>query len=205
MSWSWMALPAFPLASHLAATEHSSLGAALAIGLPLLPWLLGKPEATPPTSLAKWATTAALLAGAAWSGFSLVLLASIPVLLPFGLMLLFARSLLPGHVAVVSRIAETIDGALSAKALRYTRNVTIVWVMLFAALGLEGFWLALYAPVGMWSLFTNGLNYAALAAAFLIEFMLRRHILRDEAPHDAVAFIRKLSKVRMADMWSHKT
>jgi len=190
----WMVVPAFPLASHFAATLQSGAGASLAVGLLILPWLFRTSK-----GLVMRMGAVALLAAAAWSGLSLSILELIPVLVPFVLMVLFGRSLLPGHVALVTRMAERMDGPLPEQAVRYTRAVTQAWVALFAVMGVESAWLALSAPVDTWSLFTNGLNYLVLGSAFLIEFMVRQRVLHLGPGYSLVAFMRKLGKIRMAE------
>ncbi len=198
MRWSWLALPAFPLASHFAATQPSSLLASIAMALLALPWLIDVRGALGARAIALRAGVLVLLAFSPWLEVSLAMLELIPVLLPFGLMLLFARSLRPGEVSWVTRLAERLDGPLSAKALRYTRTVTKVWVAVFAALGLQGMGLAMGASAETWSLFTNGINYILLASVFLVEFMVRQHVLRGETRHDFATFVRRLGEMRLA-------
>lgn len=196
MRWPLLLLPAFPLASHLAANSGSSIGASLALGLLVLPPLLGASEAGR-TGRGLLALLALLLLGmGAWSGMTLAWLLHVPVILPFGLMLLFAGSLLPGRTPWVTRIASQLEGPLSPRALAYTRSVTWLWVGVFALLGLGSLYLALAASVELWSLFTNGLNYLLIGLVFVAEFMVRRQVLKGEANPDFRAFVRGMGQMR---------
>lgn len=101
-----------------------------------------------------------------------------PPLLITGLLLgLFARSLFPGNEPLVSRIARLMHEAPSAKLLRYTRGVTVGWVVFLTLMLLEVIGLGLFAPQEQWSLFTNFYNYLFMAGFFLLEFSLRRFFI----------------------------
>lgn len=196
MRWPLLLLIAFPLASHLAASRGSAVGATLALGLLVLPGVLGAIRAGG-TVRGWFAFLALLFLGlGAWSGMALAWLFYVPVILPLGLMLLFAASLIPGRRPWVTRIASQLEGPLSPKAIRYTRAVTLVWVVVFALLGFSALYLALFATVELWSLFTNGLNYLLIAFVFIAEFMVRRRVLQGEANPDFGAFLRGMGQIR---------
>lgn len=105
---------------------------------------------------------------------------ALPALTVFGaLLMLFGNSLLPGRQPLVSQVAAQIRGHLEPRVVCYTRQVTLAWTLLFAALWLETALLALFAPPAIWSLFANGLNYGLVAVCFIAEYGFRRWYLAD--------------------------
>ncbi len=98
-----------------------------------------------------------------------------PVLIVSGLLMLFAGTLLPGNTALITRFAELTESKKLTPAIRrYTRRVTVCWVVLLAVMLLETVLLALFAPPWLWSLCTNGLNYVLILMALMVELRLRR-------------------------------
>ena len=100
-----------------------------------------------------------------------------PVLVNLALMLLFGKTLMSGATPLVARVASLWRGPLDPVLTRYTRRVTIAWTAFFALIALESIGLALFAPLHVWSLFTNFLNYAFVLLFFVIEYQLRLHCL----------------------------
>lgn len=96
-----------------------------------------------------------------------------PVLINAALLLVFAKTLLPGEIPLVSRVASAWRGTLDDAVARYTRRVTYAWVAFFAIMMVESIALALFAPVYIWSLFTNFLNYLIVFILFVVEYRLR--------------------------------
>lgn len=96
-----------------------------------------------------------------------------PVLVNAALLIVFAKTLLPGDIPLVSRVASAWRGTLDDAVAHYTRRVTCAWVVFFAIMMLESIALALFAPVYIWSLFTNFLNYLMVLTFFVVEYQLR--------------------------------
>lgn len=117
-----------------------------------------------------------------------------PLLIYFGLALVFAASLLPGRQPLVTRIATLLDGEPDARVRRYTRRVTAAWALFLALLGVISLWLACCGSRAAWSLFTNLLGYLLIFGFFLGEFLWRRRCLpqlpRRSFPHFVVAMLR---------------
>lgn len=98
-----------------------------------------------------------------------------PVLVNLALAAFFLQSLGSPAGAVITRIARLLrQRELSPEQVLYTRRVTWLWAVLFAGLALESGLLALFAPLAIWSLFTNGLNYGFIMLLFLLEYRYRR-------------------------------
>ena len=100
-----------------------------------------------------------------------------PVLINATLLAVFARTLLPGATPLVSRVASLWRGELDDAVAGYTRRVTIAWVVFFAAMTIESIALAMLAPIHVWSLFTNLLNYLMVLLFFAVEYLLRFYFL----------------------------
>ena len=103
-----------------------------------------------------------------------------PVLINILVGLVFFYSLLPGKVALVTRFAQLVRKETSAKVETYTRKVTFAWTAFFFLLALESLLLAIYAPISIWSVFVNFINYLLTALFFIAEFLLRRVTLKGE-------------------------
>ena len=89
------------------------------------------------------------------------------------------RTLMPGQVPLVTAMGERFHGQLPPEIERYTRHVTVFWAVFLAALALWAMLLPWLVSDTTWSLFSNFLNYALVAAVFLAEYGLRRWRFRD--------------------------
>jgi uncharacterized membrane protein len=116
-----------------------------------------------------------------------------PVLINIALMVLFGKTLLPDATPLVARVACLWRGPLDPVVALYTRRVTIAWTIFFALMALESFALALLAPLQIWSLFTNFLNYVFVLLFFVIEYQLRLYCLPDHEHLSFRAFCRLLA------------
>jgi uncharacterized membrane protein len=58
--------------------------------------------------------------------------------------------------------------------LVYTRRVTALWVLILAAIAVGNAALALFAPLPVWSLFSNFVNYLLVGLVFVLEYLYRR-------------------------------
>jgi uncharacterized membrane protein len=87
---------------------------------------------------------------------------------------LFAASLRRGREPVISRIARLDRGELSNELAVYTRRLTWIWTFFFAFMVLLCVLLALSAPLPVWSLFANIINYLLVGLLFFGEFVYRR-------------------------------
>lgn len=102
-----------------------------------------------------------------------------PIIIPAFMLTLFASSLIKGEEALITQIARRInDGELSEKEMKYTRQVTWVWVIFFIAMIMETVLLTIYADRETWSVFTNIYNYLLIAALFIIEYIFRMFYLK---------------------------
>lgn len=96
-----------------------------------------------------------------------------PILINTGLLYLFGRTLMPGEEPFISQIARRVEGEDDEAVLHYTRGLTWVWSWFFVVMLIESVLLALFAPIEVWSLFTNLINYLLLVGLFLVELLYR--------------------------------
>ncbi|WP_303903291.1 hypothetical protein [Thiohalomonas denitrificans] len=115
-----------------------------------------------------------------------------PILVSLSLLILFGRSLQAGAEPIVTRFARILMNETDPDTQRYTRQVTRVWTLFFALMLIESILLAVYAPLAVWSLFANVLNYLFIAGVFAIELTVRLIRFRH---HSAVRFFRALYRV----------
>lgn len=122
-------------------------------------------------------------------GHALALLYLPPVVITFMLLCLFGGSLQGSRTPVVTAIALRMGESPSPELYRYTRSVTRAWTIVFALLLVESTLLALFAPPGIWSLFTNIINYCVVGVFFAGEFWLRRFYLPVQRYPNFVGFL----------------
>jgi uncharacterized membrane protein len=102
----------------------------------------------------------------------------------------FGRSLLKGRIPLCTQLADKVHGPLSDQELRYTRSVTLAWVLFFAANLAVTFALSALAPLRIWSLFVNFCSLPLVLLMFVAEFAVRRRVLPQVQRHGLIATLR---------------
>ena len=186
------ALPAYPAFIHLSFALDRPL---LVAGMWLTVTAVGLASAVRRASVPASLLFGALLSvGIAlwWWGKAVDFMYLPPVLVNLALAVLFGKTLLPGATTLVARVASLWRGVLDPVVARYTRRVTMAWAAFFVLMALESIGLALFAPLHVWSLFTNFLNYVFVLLFFVIEYQLRLHCLPSHEHLSFRAFCRLL-------------
>ena len=98
----------------------------------------------------------------------------------------FARTLRPGTEALITRLARRVHGELPPVMEIYTRRLTVVWCVYFAAQVVVSLLLFTFTTVGTWSFFINVLNIPLLALMFVLEYCYKVIRYRDY-PHASIA------------------
>ncbi|VVP55086.1 hypothetical protein PS838_05623 [Pseudomonas fluorescens] len=98
-----------------------------------------------------------------------------PVLISVFMLGLFGMSLKYGP-PMVERLARLREPQLPAKAIVYTRQVTIVWCVFFLCNGLLAAALTLWAPLKWWMLYTGLISYGLMGLLFAIEWLMRQRV-----------------------------
>lgn len=189
-------LLAYPVTLHLSIIyQQSWLGPVLVIGLAALiaiPLLLNRN--TLAISILLACICLAVITTQVWSIQTLIFWP--PILIHLVLGLVFLNTLSPGRTPLITWIATIIEGSLSAEEKSYTRNVTRVWVAVLLLLSVESAVLAIYAPLQLWSLFTNGINYGILVFTLVIEYWIRIRKFPHFSHSGLFGFLSSLTRIR---------
>ena len=102
----------------------------------------------------------------------------------------FGRSLRAGSVPLCTQLADRVHGPLSALELRYTRQVTVAWVLFFLCNVAANFLLFEFAPLRVWSVFVNFCSLPLILLMFAAEYAVRRRVLPQVQGSGLVAALR---------------
>lgn len=87
----------------------------------------------------------------------------------------FIRSVMPGKTPLISRFYQLTENENNPQVMQYTEKVTWVWVVLIALLLINTLILTFFAPLAVWSLFTNFINYILMLVLFIAEWLFRMY------------------------------
>ncbi|NRF46591.1 hypothetical protein HRF68_02885 [Pseudomonas stutzeri] len=104
-----------------------------------------------------------------------VLLRWYPVLINAAMLALFAGSLFVG-MPVIERLARLQEPDLAEAGVRYTRQVTKVWVGFFVINGTIATALTLWAPLAWWTLYNGLIAYLLMGLLFAGEWLVRQRV-----------------------------
>jgi uncharacterized membrane protein len=102
----------------------------------------------------------------------------------------FGRSLLRPRVPLCTQLADKVHGPLSPLELRYTRHVTIAWVIFFLLNLLVTLLLFEFASLRTWSLFVNFFSLPLILLMFVAEYAVRRQVLPQVQRSGLIATLR---------------
>ncbi len=102
----------------------------------------------------------------------------------------FGRSLRNGRVPLCTHIADTVHGPLSAAELRYTRKVTVAWLIFFLLNVAAAFLLYEFASLRVWSVFVNFCSLPLILLMFAAEYVVRRRVLPQVDSSGLIAALR---------------
>lgn len=179
---------AYPLVSHLGIVFGAPVVPLLWLGLVLSGGLLAGSRSPLVFALVLLCLTAMFLGHVYGSADWMLRIP--PVMICFSLAWIFGRTLLPGRTPLISSIGERMRGKLPERVARYGHRLTVIWTLFLGLLGLECVLLGLYASPFWWSLFTNFINYALIALLFILEYPVRRWVLRDLEPTSFIDSLR---------------
>ena len=95
------------------------------------------------------------------------------VVIHLALAALFGISLRRGSEALISSVARHVHGHLTPDMARYSRKVTIAWVLYFITMAALSVALFKFAPFDAWAAFANWLTPLAVMLMFGGEHLLR--------------------------------
>ena len=103
------------------------------------------------------------------------LLLLLPVVVNLYLLVTFGRTLVEGKgPPMIERFARLVEDDLPDFTHPYCRKVTLLWCAFFVANASGIAWLAYFAPLEWWTLYTGLLFYLLLAALQAVEFCVRK-------------------------------
>jgi uncharacterized membrane protein len=170
----------FAILAHAALVEGTppAVGAAVSAVPLLLVVLMGTGRRPAMLALALAATALALWAS--WSALE----RHFPDLLflehastNLALAVLFGRTLAGERESLVTTFARLVHGELPPEVVRYTRQVTLAWTLLFVAMFATSCALYLSGERAAWSVFANFATPASVGAMFAIEYLVRHRVL----------------------------
>jgi uncharacterized membrane protein len=102
----------------------------------------------------------------------------------------------PGREALITGMARRMHTPFTDELAVYTRRVTIAWAGFFAAQLVTSIALFCFAPLVVWSLFVNILDFPLVAAMFAAEYAVRLRCLRDPPRHSLAAIAAMIADIR---------
>jgi uncharacterized membrane protein len=102
----------------------------------------------------------------------------------------FGRSLRTGSVPLCTQLADKVHGPLTALELRYTRRVTLAWVIFFLLNAAANCLLFEFAPLRVWSMFVNFCSLPLILLMFVAEYAVRRRVLPQVQRSGLIATLR---------------
>lgn len=167
---------AYPLAVHFAILNHQSYFAAMLVtGVFVFYLVLAATRQSGPQAFLT-ALAALLVAGLAvfFKEFLIYWVYIFPVAIYLLLFWVFARTLKRGREPLITGISRLErGGVVPADLLGYTRALTTFWSVFFVLMATSSVLLGFFAPLHVWSYFSNVLSYILVAAFFLLEYPFR--------------------------------
>jgi len=96
-----------------------------------------------------------------------------PVLMIMAILYPFIRSVMPGRTPLITRFYQLTKPDNDPSVYSYTNKLTWIWIVFIIFLLVNTLLLSLFAPLELWSLFTNFINYLLLLAMFVLEWLFR--------------------------------
>lgn len=82
--------------------------------------------------------------------------------------------------SMIERFARLQEPNLSEHAIRYTKQVTLVWCAFFILNGSIALYTALYSSMKIWALYNGLIAYLLMGALFAIEYLVRLRVKKSE-------------------------
>lgn len=166
----------YPLALHFTLIGQRTAWAAVLLSAVLILYLLlVSTRHTAPRVLGFFILAISLPILAYYLGYFIYLIYILPPLIYLLLFWVFVRTLRAGEEPLITRISKIErGGSIPADLLGYTRGLTELWSAFFILMALSSLVLAIFAPLHIWSFFSNILSYLLTAAFFIVEYAIRK-------------------------------
>lgn len=96
-----------------------------------------------------------------------------PVLMISLILYPFVRSVMPGKTPLITRFYQLTKAENDPEVSRYTDKLTWIWIVFIMLLLINTLILTVLAPLELWSLFTNFINYILLLTMLVLEWLFR--------------------------------
>jgi len=124
-----------------------------------------------------------------------------PVIVNLLIFLLFLSTLVSGSVPLIGRITQLIKADVPDEVMQYCRTVTWVWASFFLLVAIVSLLLSVFSTIEHWSLFTNFVVYILIGVMFVVEYLVRRIVMKDYIDRSFVQFVRDLRKVDYRELF----
>ncbi len=118
-----------------------------------------------------------------------------PVITNLLFFLIFISTLFGDAVPLIGRITQLMKSDVADEVMDYCRWVTWAWACFFLLIALVSGLLSAYASIEDWSLFTNFVVYMLIGLMFIVEFIVRKVLMKDHVDRSFIQFIRDLRQV----------
>lgn len=180
------------------ATTSPSLGVAVSLtpALAILLWLtwrsprrLGMVLLCAAVGVLLWGSWGALQRNFSWVYFLQHVGTNLMLAAVFGV------TLGRGRQALCTRFAEVVHrGSLAPEVVRYTRQITLAWVVFFLAVSLVSSVLFFLVGIKAWSVFANFLSFPLILLMFAAEYWVRLRKLPTLEKHSIMDGVRAFWK-----------
>ncbi|HIG65804.1 MAG TPA: hypothetical protein EYQ43_09710 [Methyloprofundus sp.] len=121
----------------------------------------------------------------------------VPIIIQLSLMLFFGKTLLPNKgPSLVERFASLEFPVMPPVLMRYCRHLTVIWTGFFAFNVLACLYLALFAPVQWWAIYTGVLIFVLTALIMIAEYIWRFFMFRRiDLPSAQIPGIKETAKM----------
>ncbi|GMR20137.1 MAG: hypothetical protein BMS9Abin36_0732 [Gammaproteobacteria bacterium] len=127
-----------------------------------------------------------------------------PIIINSLIFLIFISSLFGNSGSLIGRFAKIIKPDASNEIMEYCRWVTWAWALFFLVMAVLSWFLSAYASIEAWSWFTNVLTYILVGLMFIVEYIVRKILMKDFIDRSFIQFIRDLRQVdyrQVARQW----
>lgn len=196
------------LAIHVSIVKQApAIAVGVALGYAIINLVLDWAQGVSAARRIAWFVVIMLLLAALaaiWQGYAsaIALLLAPSVLANLAMLYVFGHTLLPGKEPLITRFRRLEVGHVAPKFIGYTRQLTMLWTILFAAGALVSFAAAMYGNIELWSWIAFVLLPALTVALFLGEHVYRAYRYGAE---ERTSPLRTLSLMFQPQAWLPQT
>jgi uncharacterized membrane protein len=104
--------------------------------------------------------------------------------------LIFGRTLMERRQPLCTVLASKVHEQMTPALMRYTRQVTLAWMLFFLVSVALSILLFFFASIEIWSMFANLLSLPLIVAMFVVENEVRKRVLPPQDQLGVLAAVR---------------